>query len=139
MAKTNEVVTFGDLYAMTSFLSNAEFIHSNYFDDKSVYQVECIYESSKLFFIISNRCDAIMVSSHHDQQNDYYLLTKTNQTKSLKVMWEYEYDNSSSSGTISYCYIDLIVNRTGKKLEYHLEYPSQFILNNQNLMIYEIP
>lgn len=134
MAKTNEVVTFGDLYAMTSFLSNAEFIHSNYFSDKSIYSVQCIYESSKLFFIISNQCDAIMVGNH---QNDYYLLTKTNQNKSLKVMWEY--NNSSSSGTASHIYIDLIVNRTGKKLEYHLEYPSHFTLYNENLMIYEIP
>ena len=137
MAKTNEVVTFGDLYAMTSFLSNAEFIHSNYFADKSVRTVECIYESSKLFFIISNHCDAIMVGSHHTYQNDYYLLTKINQVKSLKVMWEY--NNSSSPGTSSYCYIDLIVNRTGKKLEYHLEYPSHFVLYMTNLMIYEIP
>lgn len=137
MAKNNEVVTFGDLYAMTSFLSNAEFIHSNYFGDKSVRSVECIYESSKLFFIISNHCDAIMVGPHHDNQNDYYLLTKTNQNKSLKVMWEY--NNSSSSGTSPYCYIDLIVNRTGKKLEYHLEYPSHFTLYSSNLMIYEIP
>ena len=136
MAKTNEVVTFGDLYAMTSFLSNAEFIHSNYFYDKSVYQVQCIYESSKLFFIIGNQCDAIMVGSR-DYQNDYYLLTKTNQNKSLKVLWEY--NNSSSSGTASYAYIDLIVNRTGKKLEYHLEYPSHFNLYNAKLMIYEIP
>lgn len=137
MAKNNEVVTFGDLYAMTSFLSNAEFIHNNYFCDKSVRTVECIYESSKLFFIISNHCDAIMVGPHQNHQNDYYLLTKINQTKSLKVMWEY--NNSSSSGTASYCYIDLIVNRTGKKLEYHLEYPSHFSLYNENLMIYEIP
>lgn len=137
MAKNNEVVTFGDLYAMTSFLSNAEFIHSNYFSDKSVHTVECIYESSKLFFIISNHCDAIMVGPHHNYQNDYYLLTKINQVKSLKVMWEY--NNSSSSGTASYCYVDLIVNRTGKKLEYHLEYPSHFTLYAANLMIYEIP
>lgn len=137
MAKTNEVVTFGDLYAMTSFLSNAEFIHSNYFSDKSIYQVECIYESSKLFFIITNYCDAIMVAPHHNHQNDYYLLTKTNQNKSLKVMWEY--NNSSSSGTASYTYVDLIVNRTGKKLKYYLEYPSHFTLYNGNLMIYEIP
>lgn len=137
MAKTNEVVTFGDLYVMTSFLSNAEFIHSNYFVDKTIHQVQCIYESSKLFFIISNQCDAIMVGTHHNHQNDYYLLTKTNQNKSLKVMWEY--NNSSSSGTVSYCYIDLIVNRTGKKLKYHLAYPSHFNLYNENLMIYEIP
>ena len=137
MAKTNEVVTFGDLYAMTSFLSNAEFIHSNYFSDKSVRQVECIYESSKLFFIISNQCDAIMVGPHHAHQNDYYLLTKTNQNKSLKVMWEY--NNGSTSGTASHTYVDLIVNRTGKKLEYHLEYPSNFTLYSENLMIYEIP
>ena len=136
MAKTNEVVTFGDLYAMTSFLSNAEFIHSNYFYDKSVRQVQCIYESSKLFLIIGNQCDAIMVGSR-DYQNDYYLLTKTNQNKALKVLWEY--NNSSSPGTASYAYIDLIVNRTGKKLEYHLEYPSHFNLYNAKLMIYEIP
>ena len=44
MAETNEVVTFGDLYAMTSFLSNAEFIHSNYFSDKTKYTVQCLYE-----------------------------------------------------------------------------------------------
>lgn len=137
MAKTNEVVTFGDLYAMTSFLSNAEFIHSNYFNDKTHYSVQCIYESSKLFFIIGNYCDAIMVAPHHTYQNDYYLLTKTNQNKSLKVMWEY--NNSSSSGTASYTYIDLIVNRIGKKLEYHLVYPSHLSLYNENLMIYEIP
>lgn len=136
MAKTNEVVTFGDLYAMTSFLSNAEFIHSNYFYDKSVRQVQCIYESSKLFLIIGNQCDAIMVGSR-DYQNDYYLLTKTNQNKALKVLWEY--NNSSSPGTASYAYIDLIVNRTGKKLEYHLDYPSHFNLYNSKLMIYEIP
>lgn len=135
MAKTNEVVTFGDLYAMTSFLSNAEFIHSNYFGDKSVSTVECIYESSKLFFIISNHCDAIMVSQHHTCQNDYYLLTKINQVKSLKVMWEYNSDSSS----IQYTYVNLVVNRTGKKLEYHLEYPSHFSIANMNLMIYEIP
>lgn len=137
MAKTNEVVTFGDLYAMTSFLSNAEFIHSNYFYDKTKYTVQCLYESSKLFFIIGNQCDAIMVAPHHTYQNDYYLLTKTNQNKSLKVMWAY--NNSSSSGTSSHTCIDLIVNRTGKKLEYHLEYPSYFTLYSANLMIYEIP
>lgn len=136
MAKNNEVVTFGDLYAMTSFLSNAEFIHSNYFSDKSVRTVECIYESSKLFFIISNHCDAIIVGPHQKHQNEYYLLTKNNQVKSLKVMWEY---NNSSSSDVAYCYIDLIVNRTGKKLEYHLEYPSHFTIYNENLMIYEIP
>lgn len=135
MAKTNEVVTFGDLYAMTSFLSNAEFIHSNYFCDKTIYSVQCIYESSKLFLIIG-KIDAIMVGSH-DYQNDYYLLTKTNQNKSLKVIWEY--NNGSTSGTASYTYIDLIVNRTGKKLEYHLDYPSHFTLYNSRLMIYEIP
>lgn len=137
MAKNNEVVTFGDLYAMTSFLSNAEFIHSNYFCNKTIYSVQCIYESSKLFFIIGDRCDAIMVAPHHAYQNDYYLLTKTNQNKSLKVMWEY--NNSSSPGTASHTYVDLIVNRTGKKLEYHLEYSSSFTLYNANLMIYEIP
>ena len=136
MAKTNEVVTFGDLYAMTSFLSNAEFIHSNYFKDKTVYSVQCIYESSKLFFIIGN-CDAIMIGPQYEYQNDYYLLTKINQSKSLKVMWEY--NNSSTSGTASHTCINLIVNRTGKKLEYHLEYPSYFTLYNENLMIYEIP
>ena len=135
MANTNEVVTFGDLYAMTSFLSNTEFIHSNYFHDTKIYSVQCIYESSKLFFIISDNSDAIMVSPHNTFQNDYYLLTKINQAKSLKVIWGYNGDSSSTS----YTYVNLVVNRTGKKLEYNLEYPSHFTLANMNLMIYEIP
>lgn len=133
MAETNEVVTFGDLYAMTSFLSNAEFIHSNYFNDTSNYTVQCIYESSKLFFILSSQCDAIIVAPQHSWQNDYYLLTKTTKSKVLRMFWEIQ-----SEAQITYTNVNLVVNRTGKSLSYHLE-SRIHSLADMNLMIYEIP
>lgn len=90
MAKTNEVVTFGDLYAMTSFLSNAELLFSNYCLGKT-YTVNFQYDTSKLFIIFGSDSSAILSNICGCQ---YFLITKNFTSNSMKILWNYVIDST---------------------------------------------
>ena len=89
MAKTNEVVTFGDLYAMTSFLSNAELLFSQYCLGKT-YTVNFQYDTSKLFIIFGTDSSAIL-SNICDYQ--YFLITKNFTLNTMSILWNYVRDS----------------------------------------------
>lgn len=89
MAKTNEVVTFGDLYAMTSFLSNAELLFSQYCLSKT-YTVNFQYDTSKLFIIFGANSSAIL-SNICDYQ--YFLITKNFTSNNMGILWNYVRDS----------------------------------------------
>ena len=90
MAKINEVVTFGDLYAMTSFLSNAELLFSKYCLGKT-YTVNFQYDTSKLFIIFGGNSSAIL-SNICDYQ--YFLITKNFTSNSMRILWSYVSDST---------------------------------------------
>lgn len=97
MTKTNEVVTFGDLYAMTSFLSNSELLFSNHCLGKT-YTVNFQYDTSKLFIIFGEDSSAIL-SNICDYQ--YFLITKNFTTNSMKILWSYVRDSTFGYATFN--------------------------------------
>lgn len=132
MTKNNEVVTFGDLYAMTSFLSNAELVLNIRTDIKNgwVDNFTCNYDISKLFIVINNESNSIMGQSSIAWPLTYYLITKNCIDTTFRLYWQAG-DNVSN-------YRDIRFKRTGKNVNLIRETvntPSYFIY----LMIYEIP
>lgn len=133
MAETNEVVTFGDLYAMTSFLSNAELVLNIRTDIKTgwVDNFTCNYDISKLFIVINNESNSIMGQSSVAWPLTYYLITKNCDDTTFRLYWQAG-ENVSN-------YRDIRFKRTGKNVnlirETGTNTTSYFIF----LMIYEIP
>lgn len=93
MAQTNEVVTFGDLYAMTSFLSNAELLFSEFCIGKT-YTVNFQYDTSNLFIIVGNDSSGILCSN--SQYTQYFLITKNFTSGVMRIMWEHVSDSTFS-------------------------------------------
>lgn len=93
MAETNEVVTFGDLYAMTSFLSNAELLFSEFCKGKT-YTVNFQYDTSNLFIIVGNDSSGILCSN--SQYTQYFLITKNFTSGVMRIMWEHASDSTLS-------------------------------------------
>lgn len=133
MAKTNEVVTFGDLYAMTSFLSNAELVLNIRTDSKYgwVDNFTCNYDISKLFIVINNESNSIMGQSSVTWPLTYYLITKNCDDTTFRLYWQAG-ENVSN-------YRDIRFKRTGKNVNLIKDSSTNTVSYFIYLMIYEIP